>query len=395
MGRPRILHLHSTFAAGGKETRDVRLMNHWGDALEHIIVSAVPERTEAAALIAPGVPWRLAQEAPPLAGRPSPARLRALGAWIASQRFDLVLSFNWGALDGALAARLFARRPVVHHEDGFNEDERERQRPARRLVRRLLFPGMAALVVPSLTLERLARTTWGMRPPRLVRIPNGIDVDALERPCAPDAIPGLARRPGELVVGTLAGLRRIKNLPRLVRAFAAATAGAGAPPARLVIVGDGPEAPAIRAEAERLGVAGRLVMPGFLPEPHRYVGLFDIFALSSDSEQFPISQVEAMAAGLPVVAPAVGDVADIVAAPNRPWITPPGDEPALAAALAAALRDPAARAAAGAANRAKARAQFSFAAMVAAFERVYGRVLGARSPWPAAAHPCSALRPDA
>ena len=383
-GRPRILHLHSTFAAGGKETRDVRLMNQWGDALEHVIVSAVPDRLEAAGQIAPGVPWRIAQDAPPLAGRPSPARLKALAAWMRAERFDLALSFNWGALDGAMAARWLAGLPVVHHEDGFNEDERDRQKPARRLMRRLLLPRMSAVVVPSLALERLARATWGLAPPRLVRIPNGIDVEALAIAPAADAIPGLERRPGELVVGTLAGLRRIKNLPRLVRAFAAATTDADTPPARLVIVGDGAEAGAIRAEAARLGVADRLLMPGFLPDPHRYVGLFDIFALSSDSEQFPISLVEAMAAGRPAVAPAVGDVADIVSAANRPWIVAPGDEAALAAALGAALRDAPARAAVGAANQARARAEFSLRAMVAAYARVYGAAMGARSPWPAA-----------
>lgn len=379
--RPRILHLHSTFAAGGKETRDVRLMNHWGDTLEHVIVSAVPDRLEAAGQIATGVPWRVAHDAPPLAGRPSPARLRALAGWMRGQRFDLALSFNWGALDGALAARLLAGLPVVHHEDGFNEDERDAQKPARRLVRRLLLPRMDAVVVPSLTLERVARATWGLAPPRLVRIANGIDVNALAVPPEPDAIPGLVRAPGELVVGTLAGLRRIKNLPRLVRAFATATAGDDAPPARLVIVGDGEDAPAIRAEAARLGVAGRLVMPGFLPDPHRYVGLFDIFALSSDSEQFPISLVEAMAAGRPAVAPAVGDVAEIVAPANQPWISAPGDEAGLAAALGAALRDPAARATVGAANRERARTRYSDSAMVASYERVYGAALGVRTPW--------------
>jgi hypothetical protein len=50
------------------------------------------------------------------------------------------------------------------------------------------------------------------------------------------------------------------------------------------------------AEAQRLGIADRLMMPGFLKDPSRFVGLFDIFALSSDSEQYPISLVEAMAA---------------------------------------------------------------------------------------------------
>ena len=53
-------------------------------------------------------------------------------------------------------------------------------------------------------------------------------------------------------------------------------------------------------------------MPGFLADPARWIGHFDIFALSSDSEQFPISLIEAMAAGLPAVATAVGDVSAIV-----------------------------------------------------------------------------------
>ena len=69
-----------------------------------------------------------------------------------------------------------------------------------------------------------------------------------------------------------------------------------------------------------MGIDDRLVLPGFLPDPHRYIGLFDIFALSSQSEQFPISVIEAMAAGLPVVAPPVGDVAAMVAPENAPFI---------------------------------------------------------------------------
>ena len=77
---------------------------------------------------------------------------------------------------------------------------------------------------------------------------------------------------------------------------------------RLVIVGEGPERSVIAAEAARCGVSDRVHLPGFLANPHTYLGLFDIFALSSDSEQFPISVAEAMAAGLPVVATDVGDI---------------------------------------------------------------------------------------
>ena len=370
--RPRLLHLHSTFSLGGKEARDVDLMNAWGDAVEHVIVSSVPGSLAARDLIDAGVPVSF-PDPPPLAGPPLPARVRAIARWLRAGGYDLSLSFNFGAMDAVLARRLFGGPPLVHHEDGFNEDETVRQKPARRWLRRLALPAAHTLVVPSRNLERIAATTWG----RAAKyIPNGIDMARFVTPPAPDAIPGLSRREGEVIVGTLAGLRPVKNLPRLVRAFAAACARAPGVDARLVIVGRGPDEERIRAEAARLGVADRLVMPGFLAHPHRYVGLFDIFALSSDSEQFPISLVEAMAAGLPAISTRVGDVAEIVASPSARFLADTDDEAGLAGALAALLADAGLRGAVGAANRAKVAAEYTRAAMVARYAAVYSAAIG-------------------
>jgi len=366
--RARLLHLHSTFNLGGKEARDVDLMNAWGDALDHTVVSGVADATGARELIVPAVRVR---DDVPLVGRPSLARLRAIAR--AMRGYDLVLTFNFGAMDAVLARRLFGGPPLVHHEDGFNEDELAGQKPARRWLRRLAFPAAHTLVVPSRNLERIAATTWERA---ATYIPNGIEMERFGAAPAPDAIPGFKRWPGEVIVGTLAGLRAIKNLPRLVRAFAAATAQMPDQPGRLVIVGRGPEEARIRTEAERFGVADRLVMPGFLAHPHRYVGLFDIFALSSDSEQFPISLVEAMAAGLPAVSTRVGDVAEIVAPANAPFLADATDEAGLTTALARLLGDPALRALVGAANRAKVGAQYTRAAMIARYEAVYSAAMG-------------------
>ncbi|HUQ14149.1 MAG TPA: glycosyltransferase, partial [Novosphingobium sp.] len=170
--------------------------------------------------------------------------------------------------------------------------------------------------------------------------------------------------------GTLAGLRAIKNLPRLVRAFA------GLPePWQLVILGEGPEREAIRAAALRLDLAHRVHLPGFAADPAKVVGLFDLFALSSDSEQFPISVVEAMAAGLAVASPAVGDIAAMLAPANAPFVTPPGDEAALAGALDRLAADAPLRARIGADNRAKARAEYEEAAMVDRYAGIYARVM--------------------
>jgi glycosyltransferase involved in cell wall biosynthesis len=285
--------------------------------------------------------------------------------------FDLVLTYNWGAFDAVMARRLFARSlklpPLVHHEDGFNEDEAQRLKPARNLYRRVGLPAAHALVVPSRRLEQIALTRWGEKRKRLLRIPNGIPVSRFASlPARP--IPGLEEGSGP-VVGTVAGLRAVKNLPRLVRAFAAA-----APPnAQLVIVGEGPERAAIEAEAARVGVADRLILPGFMADPAAWIGHFDVFALSSDSEQFPISLVEAMAAGLPCISTDVGDVADMVAPENRFAI---GGETVLTAALARFLTDPGLRRAVGDANRRLAAAAYDEAVMISRYASLYGEAIG-------------------
>ncbi len=347
----------------------MRLMNAFGDAASHTILSAVPDALGARDAIDPAIAVDFpGNAAPALHGKPGVARYRVLARYMSG--FDLVLTYNWGALDALGARRLFPSGcpPLIHHEDGFNEREAHGTLFKRNVFRRFVFPAARHLVVPSTTLEEVATGTWKRRAPQLVRIPNGIAVDGYLTP-RPDGIPGLERQDGEVVVGTLAGLRAVKNLPRLVRAFAAV-----ADRARLVIVGEGPERDAICAEAAKLGFADRLLLPGFIPDPHLYAGLFDIFALSSDSEQFPISLVEAMAAGLPAVATAVGDVAAMVSAENRPFIVNRDDEIALAAVLAKLVDDRELRKRLGCANRAKAVAEYDEGAMIAAYASLYGIV---------------------
>jgi glycosyltransferase involved in cell wall biosynthesis len=373
MAPVRILHCHSTFSLGGKEARAVRLMNAFGDAAEHDVLSAVPGRLGAQDSISRGVEVRFPRDAPPLAGPPTPLRLLRLARYM--RGFDLVLTYNWGAFDAVMARRLFGKvlklPPLVHHEDGFNEDEAERLNPKRNLYRRLGLPAAHRLVVPSERLEKVALGPWRQPRERVERIPNGVAVSSYSRR-PPGPIPGLNMVEGEIVVGTVAGLRAVKNLPRLVRAVAAMTAKN----VRLVIVGEGPESERIVAEARACGVADRLVLPGFLPDPARWIGAFDVFALSSDSEQFPISLVEAMAAGLPVVSTDVGDVAAMLAADNRPLVVAPADEAAFGAALDSLAERADLRRAIGRANREHAAAHYGEAAMIARYSRLYGEAIG-------------------
>ena len=112
-------------------------------------------------------------------------------------------------------------------------------------------------------------------------------------------------------------------------------------------------------------------LPGFVAEPAKLVGLFDMFALSSHSEQFPISVVEAMAAGLPVVAPRVGDIGSMVASDNGPALVDAGDEDALRKSLTRLANDPALRKRMGQANRQKAREEFDERRMIERYRALY------------------------
>lgn len=368
MSAPSLLHVFSTFNLGGPQARAVQLINAWGPAYTHAIVSV--QHGELAAR------ERLQVEAsfpafPDLKRGGLPGRLVALRSRIAELKPDLVLTYNWGAVEVIMARRLFGGAPLVHHEDGFGTEESVSLYRRRTWFRRQAFGAALRIIVPSRVLERIARETWRQPAARVTYIPNGVDLPAFGIKPQANAIPGFVAD-NRLVVGTVAGLREEKNLTRLVRAFATAARDL---PARLVIVGEGRERDAILAEARTQGLADRVHLPGFMSNPERYVGLFDVFALSSDTEQFPISLVEAMAASLPAASTAVGDIQGIVAPDNLPFVTPPRDEAALAAAIRALLVDPDLRRRIGAANRTRVEREFSLTAMIARYKEIYDAAL--------------------
>ncbi|MEE4155465.1 MAG: glycosyltransferase [Erythrobacter sp.] len=370
---PRILHCHSTFAIGGKERRAVQLMNAFGKRLEHTVVSGVEGRLEARELVARGVKVRYPEDFPKLTGRPSPGRLVTIAQ--ALKGYDLVLTYNWGAMDVVLAHTVFGKTfglpPLIHHEDGFDgADGSERNRRMRSVYRRIALEGADALVVPSRTLETIALKRWHQKPSRITRIPNGIDTRAFAARPKPAALRVVKRR-GEKWVGTLAALRPVKRLDQLVEAFALLP-----PHWQLVILGEGETREAIGAAARRCGIEDRVHLPGNVSDPASVIGLFDIFALSSASEQFPLSLVEAMAAGLPVAASDVGDVRAILAEENASFLTPPGDPKALGEAMDELAADADLRKEIGKANRARAREQFDEAAMIERYRALYAQHLG-------------------
>jgi glycosyltransferase involved in cell wall biosynthesis len=344
---PLVAHVFPTFAVGGAQVRFAAIANHFGPAFRHIVVSldgnlACRERLD------PGLDVTF-----PAVSATKDAMLA--NAWqfrkeLRRWRPDVLITCNWGAIEFALANIVPVARHV-HVVDGFGPEERNRQISRRVLVRRIVL-GRTPVVLPSRNLVRIASEVWKL-PSRMIRyVPNGIDL-------ARFATDGSRRGAAEPVIGTVAALREEKNIFRIVRAFATLPAG------RLIIVGDGPQRPALEALAATLGVAQRVEFAGHHSDTVPFYAGFDIFALSSDTEQMPLSVIEAMASGLPVVSTDVGDVRLMLAEPNRPYVTRL-DDGAFAAALAGLIADPVGRRRIGDANRLKAEQDFDQAAMFAA-----------------------------
>ncbi len=348
---PLILSVFATFAVGGPQVRFCAVANRLGRRIRHVVL-AMDGNTAAASRLDPSLD--LDFPAIPVVKGDTRGNLLRFRAWLQARRPALMVTHNWGSIEWAMA-RLFTGIPHIHIADGFGPEERASQIPRRVWTRRLVLRG-STVVVPSRTLEAIARDTW--RLPDVRYIPNGIDLTAFApAPHAPPDAP---------MIGTVAALRPEKNLARLLRACALVQR-----PWQLTIAGDGQERPGLEALAASLGIAGRTRFTGHVAAPQTIYPGFDIVALSSDTEQMPISVLEAMGAGLPVAATDVGDIAVMLAPENREFVVPQ-DEAALAGALDRLLGDPALRARLGAANRARAEAEFDQERMFAAYAGLFG-----------------------
>ncbi|MGE0419616.1 MAG: glycosyltransferase [Acetobacteraceae bacterium] len=352
---PLVVHVFPTFAVGGAQARFAALANQFDRAFRHIIVS-MDGNMACQARLAPGLIASF-----PTVPQQKDAMLsnalrfrRLLRTW----KPDLLVTCNWGAVEFALANRLLPICRHIHVVDGFGPEEQSCQIRRRVWLRRFALAG-SDVVLPSRTLVDIATNTWKLGRKHIRYVPNGID---LSRFAAAAAAPRSADVP---VIGTVAALRAEKNIARLLRAVARMTV-----PARVVIVGDGAERVALTELASSLGLHTRVTFTGHREDtPTLYEG-FDIFALSSDTEQMPLSLMEAMASGLPVAATNVGDVRTMVADENLPLVGSLTDE-ALAASLSSLAAEPALRHRLGAANLAKARRDFDQDAMFAAWRALW------------------------
>lgn len=362
----RLLHVFPSFEVGGQQMRAAVLANEMAKDGVHNLILPLNGVTDCADRLNPDVSFEIL-EAP--AGKGLVGRLRSMKDLLSTLRPDRLITYNWGAIEWALA-NWFVRIPHIHIEDGFGPEEAAGQLRRRVLFRRLVLSRQSEMVFPSRTLMGLAADVWHLPKHRLHYVPNGLDLDPYETANQAEVRAAARRSLGlagdAFVVGTLATLRPEKNLFRLIDAFEAL----GCEHSRLVIAGAGSERDALEARAREGGLAERVLFPGFVSEPAKILPAFDIFALSSDTEQMPLSVIEAMAAGLPVASTEVGDVKGMVTPEGADLVAGQSTEQ-LAASLGRLVGDPALRQRLGEANRDHAQATYALGTMVDAYRALY------------------------
>jgi glycosyltransferase involved in cell wall biosynthesis len=231
-----------------------------------------------------------------------------------------------------------------------------------RWAERLVRPLTTTTVCVSES-ERVAGIAAGTCNPRTtVVIRSGIDLDG--RPLARP----VRATPRIVAVGRL---QAPKDPLSLVRALGTLSGRRF----EGILVGDGPDRPAVEAELRRLGLEGVIVLTGEREDVAEILAESDIFVLASRSEAFPITVLEAMAAGLPVIGPRVGGLAELVVEGETGLLVAPGDPAALANAIGTLVDDPALRERFGAAGRARVETNFTLESFLDAHRDLYCREL--------------------
>ena len=282
-------------------------------------------------------------------------RARALAEVLRKENYALLYLNNQPAsnLEGYLAAELTGV-PVVQHcriEPKLNAAECA-------VVNRV---AQAIICVSQGVAEALVRQ--GVRRELCHVVHNAID----SRQSLPAAQPLTGAAPGVPVIGTIGSLVKRKFVDHLLRAAARLPADL-AP--HVLVVGEGPEAPALKQLAADLGLAGRVTFAGFQQQPLPWLAAMDVFVLASPSEGLPRGILEAMLLAKPVVASNVTGSNEVVTHGETGSLYTFGDIDALAAHLADFLRHPERARALGEAGRRRVGAHFSIEAYVAGVTKI-------------------------
>src|SRR5712664_725090 len=253
-----------------------------------------------------------------------------------------------------------------------NLAEREIEPRARWIQRYALNHGVVPVAVAkevALSLERL----YGIQRCRVIS--NGIPTDSYACPQTPRREWRTKERFGtdDILFVCVARFAPQKNHSLLLKAFAQGPASD--PKAHLVLVGEGVLREQLEEQAKSLGLAGQVHFLGLRTDIPDVLGAMDVFVLSSDWEGNPLSVMEAMASGLPIVSTDAGGVPTLFERGKEGFIVARGDAQALGNSMASLVRDRETRVSLGRAAARRAKQNFDVSTMVQAYEELYEKLV--------------------
>lgn len=269
------------------------------------------------------------------------AALPPMLRYLRSEKPDALHAMMWPATIIAILAHRLARSKArlsisdhTHYSQHFRHIDDGRQLATFRWTARLFYRHADARVACSAPaaddLARAARLPKGAF--EVIHSPLSLPAEVASTPQVESMWGGASRR-----IIHVGSMKPVKNQALLLRAFARL----GDDTARLMLLGDGPERARLAALAAELGIADRVVMPGFVVDPWPYLASAELFVLSSNYEGSPVALAEAMAAGLRIVSTdCVSGPAELLDGGRFGRLVPCGDEAGLAEAMAAAFADP-------------------------------------------------------
>ena len=372
--KPLIVHVLYRLDTGGMERIAVSLINATCDRYRHAVIALTGFgvlRDE----IDNTVTACLSLEKKP--GKDWPCYFR-LWCALRALKPDLVQTYNVGTLDLAVVVKLAGVHSLVHAEHGRDATDPEGKNPKYRRLRRWMAPFIDRYVAVSPDLQAWLTDRAGIRRSKVVYIANGIDAATFT---VPRVVSERRRRlgdfapPGSVLIGNVARLDKVKDQAGLLSAFKFLREEAGHANCRLIIAGEGPQRETLERQIVKLGLVQTVRLLGNRDDVAELLAECDVFVLSSIAEGMPVTLMEAMAAGLPVVATNVGGIASVVEDGVTGTLVPAGDPHAMAAALSAYVEHEALRRQHGDAGCARVAAQFSLSAMVAAYVALYDELL--------------------
>jgi sugar transferase (PEP-CTERM/EpsH1 system associated) len=386
---PLVVHLIYRLDFGGLETLLVDCINHMPpERYRHAIVCLTDYTAFADKITRPGVEL-YALHKPPGLGLGIHVKLFKL---LRALRPAILHTYNFACAEYAVPAWAAGVPVRIHAEHGRDASDPQGLNRKHNFLRRALVPWIDRYVPVSHDLARWLQNVVNIPAAKSQLIMNGVDTVRFA-PNLPAATMPWAGADKPFVIGTVGRLQDVKDQATLIEAFAllcaARPAAQESKGLRLAVVGDGPLRARLEQKAQDAGVADLVWFAGARNDIPQLMRSFDLFALSSIAEGTPVTLLEAMACGVPVVATAVGGIPEVVQDGVNGALVPASNAQALAEALGRYADDRVRVSAHGAAAREKIEHHYSVAAMVGAYTALYDQLCNSKTTLKEITQPCA------